>query len=580
MELVISIIVILFGFYLNSRINKLERLLQLQTKPAVPAAEVSQVAKPSNDLKPIPLASNVPTASLAEPSPIEELVAWIKEDFLMKLGAGLLLLALGWFVSYAFANNWIGPVGRITLGLLVSTLVMVAGVWRMRWYPQQGSVLVCLGSAGVLMTLFAARELYDMFTPALALGLSFMTAVFVAFVSVTYNRRPLAYAGLILGSIAPLLTNVDQPDALMFFLYLLLVASGTLWVVWRTGWTGLILASLLITGGYSLTFLLDAVGDKNIAVVFSFLFVALYYVANIVSLIRRRAEGTHHMAIHAAVAGGTALFLFAWVQIGVDSQWHSLLYVAWSMVFVLGAYVVYTFTANYAAFYVYGGTSVALLALATAAELDGAALVIAYTLELTAVLVALRQLLPIRSVLARSSILFAVPIILSIEYIEYRSWDTVFGLEFATIALLAAATGLVAWLLQTLSVAEPEGDHEEHDINIMNICFIVLSMSYAALIVWNVSHLLFVGIGTAVALVLYALVGVVLVVTGQAMDRGVQKVVGACFIGFVVARLLLIEVWNMPIELRIIAFVVIGILLVSTAFIGKKVINQHDDVQA
>jgi len=37
--------------------------------------------------------------------------------------------------------------------------------------------------------------------------------------------------------------------------------------------------------------------------------------------------------------------------------------------------------------------------------------------------------------------------------------------------------------------------------------------------------------------------------------------------------LLLIDVWDMPIELRIVTFVIIGVLLISTAFIGKKVMN-------
>ena len=38
----------------------------------------------------------------------------------------------------------------------------------------------------------------------------------------------------------------------------------------------------------------------------------------------------------------------------------------------------------------------------------------------------------------------------------------------------------------------------------------------------------------------------------------------------VVAKLLLIDVWNMELALRIVTFVVIGILFVSTSFIGKS----------
>jgi hypothetical protein len=239
------------------------------------------------------------------------------------------------------------------------------------------------------------------------------------------------------------------------------------------------------------------------------------------------------------------------------------------MAFVLGAYVVYQFTANYTAFYVYGGTSVVLLALATAAELDRADLAIAYTLQITALLVVLRQFLPVPQILARTSLLFAVPIALSMDLLTYRSWDSVFGSEFATLAILAAAAGFTLWLLKT----SHSNNTEHQDITVIRIVLMSVSVGYSALLVWNVSHLLLGATGTVVALVLYALVGVGLLVFSQSSQQKITKIIGGCFIGFVVGRLLLIDVWDMPIELRIVTFVIIGVLLISTAFIGKKVMN-------
>ena len=37
---------------------------------------------------------------------------WLSTDWPMKLGAFLILLAFAWLTSYAFVNNWIGPMGR------------------------------------------------------------------------------------------------------------------------------------------------------------------------------------------------------------------------------------------------------------------------------------------------------------------------------------------------------------------------------------------------------------------------------------------------------------------------------------
>ena len=65
-------------------------------------------------------------------------VKWLKEDWLQKLGSLLLLIGLGWFTTYAFMNNWIGPVGRITLGLILGLVVLVLGHFRIKKYLNQG----------------------------------------------------------------------------------------------------------------------------------------------------------------------------------------------------------------------------------------------------------------------------------------------------------------------------------------------------------------------------------------------------------------------------------------------------------
>jgi hypothetical protein len=142
-----------------------------------------------------------------------------------------------------------------------------------------------------------------------------------------------------------------------------------------------------------------------------------------------------------------------------------------------------------------------------------------------------------------------------------------------TIAILIAATGSALWLLQTTSSRDSVADADYQDVIVISIVLLSIAVGYSALLVWNVSHLLLGGAGTVVALVLYAFVGVGFLVIGKSIQNKAIRIIGACFVGFVVVRLLLIEVWDMPIELRIITFVIIGVLLISTAFIGKKVMN-------
>jgi uncharacterized membrane protein len=70
-------------------------------------------------------------------------------------------------------------------------------------------------------------------------------------------------------------------------------------------------------------------------------------------------------------------------------------------------------------------------------------------------------------------------------------------------------------------------------------------------------------------MILYTITGIAVYIYGKnTMTRG-AVVYGAGLIGFVVARLLLIDIWDMNLFGRVITFVGVGILLMATAFIGR-----------
>ena len=45
------------------------------------------------------------------------------------LGATSIVIAIGFFAVWAFANGWVGPMGRIALGLMVSLALIGLGEW-------------------------------------------------------------------------------------------------------------------------------------------------------------------------------------------------------------------------------------------------------------------------------------------------------------------------------------------------------------------------------------------------------------------------------------------------------------------
>lgn len=572
LSLVVAIGVII---YFLSKVDQLEKRISRieQTQGVVSSEQYVSAEQPSAfSPRPIPMAHENPTAVAHGPQspgqPAEnQFVDWIKEDFFVKLGALLLLLAFGWLTSYAFIHNWIGPFGRIALGLMLGVVFMAVGVWRIKTHKHQGGIFTVLGATTVLVTTFAAREVYDMFTPLSALMLMFTSVVFVAFVSVRYDSQKLAMAGLVLGSIAPWFTAAPDPDIAGVFLYILLVAVGTLWVVSVTGWSALTLASMLLTFWYSLPFLLEGVGsaDKDTAVIFSFIFVSLYFVANLISLVRRRTN--EHMNVHTLTALGSAVFLFVWINAAVAPEWQSLLYIAWAMVFAVGTYIVFAFTANRAAFYLYGGTSIALIGVATAAELQGSVLTIAYLLEIGVLLVAATVLRAPDRFLTRLSFLFIIPGVLSLESVASSAWRS--GIVHSDFAVVTITT-LVFLVAGVFLYTRPSADESEL-VEKTATGLILVGAVYVVAWVWLVLHALMSDmLATMFSLFVYTVCGIGLYIYGRTQDYSMMRYCGVGLIMLVVGRLLLIEIWNMALTGKIITFFVVGMLLISTAFIRKS----------
>ncbi len=575
MELITFVALIVLYLVFSGRIKRLEerldnmenRTLQSSVEPRpIPPADAAQ--RPMYEgAKWQGQSDSFAPVTPSVPSAFDKFIDWIKEDFMVKLGAFLLILALGWFVSYAILEQWIGPAGQIMLGLLAGTAFLGLGAWRIQKFRHQGGIFTILGATTILLTVFAARSIYEFFTYFSALSLMFFTVVFVAFVSVRYQSEKLALTSLLLASIAPFLTDSMPVPALEIFTYLLVVTLGTLWVVWVTGWTRLTLASLIISYLYSVAFMFDGrPGDLDTTLIFSFIFVSLFFAANMVSLVRRHGEGSKHMMTHTVTALGTAIFLFTWVEEAVTPEWRSLIYTAWALIFAVGTYVVYMFTANRSAFYLYGATSIALIGVATAAELEGQVLTLAYLLEVSVLVLAAARLGASARTLSLLSMLMVVPVLFSLPSLNQWLWkDGVFNEHFVVVSMTMIALFALGFLLKE------KKDKEGAELsNFTATGLITTGAVYAVALVWLVFHTLFTSdLATMLSLIVYTIAGIVLFVFGTTHGQKAKRVAGGVLIGLVILRLLFIEVWDMNLEGRIITFLIIGLMLISTAFIGK-----------
>jgi hypothetical protein len=598
MGFLLSVIALVFVFLLHQRVDRLERKIADLRQPApgpVPSRATVGGASSSSLLPPTPLGNAASSGSpswqnLAAARPASatslsrpdefDLGEWLSKDWPVKLGALLLLLGFGWLVSYAFLNNWIGPVGRISLGIVSGLAILLVGEWRIRSFSHQGSVFLALGSTVVLLTVFAARTAYGFFTPLSAILFMTLVVVFVAVSSVLHRNRTLAFLSLISGALVPILAASGNPNFAGLFSYLFLLSAGILWIVHLTGWRGLSLAAWACVALYSLPFIVGISYvrpmEKPAAVLFAFLFAFLFYGVNLSSLVRsRRAE-----AADLVVTALSGILFLSWIHVLIDPEWRSLVLVLVTLVASLGAFVVFRATDVLAPVLVYSGKALVFLAVAMAYELSGSALAIAYTLE--AGLAAAGACLFLRSRHARAGFawVMAVPVILSFGSVaKYAMARRVFTEDFFALLVLMAVF-VVLSLLYGRREAEEASESplfRSGDVPASTV-LVAAAWFYALLLVWQTLHAAIRedDVATGLSLFVYTVLGLFFHIQGKLADRADWKTLGGVLLGLVAARLLLVEVWDMGVGGRIVVFLLIGALFMSTAFFGNKKIRNDE----
>lgn len=574
---IIAVVVLFLVFNLRSRVQKLESLIKSDTAPSKQASSYQPIIKETNshsssinNANEISIEENKISTTpdqLQQPvlPLIEKIIEWLKEDWILKLGALLLIFGFGWLTTYAFINNWIGPAGRIALGVSAGLFFMLIGWWRIQKYINQGGVFLVLGSTTILLTIFAAREIYGFFTPTSALLIMFISAAFVALASVKYNSRVLSLIGLGMASIAPLLVNFLNYNYIALFSYLLIVILGTTWIVFIKNRQELILSSLIIVFLYSLSFFSSgSLINQESLLFFAYAFVVLFFITNTFVFLKNiNKEISSHLIT--AVANG--LFLFVWITNVAPEKWQSLILLAWMLLFVIGGLVIFKITKKKEVLYVYMSIGIALLATATALEFEGAMLTIVYTIQ--GGIIALMTYLFLRDIkIAQKTCLLLIgPILLSFNSIMSKTWNTsIIHKDFLVLIVLAATLlGLGALFASFIE------KNNNKEIQKNNAILLIIGSIYLYILLWLSLHtMLASNTAVIISLVVYTIIGITFYFYGLTIKKSLPRFYGGTLVMFVVARLLLVDISKMEISGRIITFFLIGALLVSTAFLGKK----------
>lgn len=315
---------------LSDRVDRLERELARLRSAKEPPAAVRKATRPApadtaeaGVLDAIPVHGPRPPhrrvhRPIADSATLEE---WLGKKGLGWAAVVVLLFAAAFFLKYAFDNAWIGPLGRVSMGLAAGGGLCVAG-WRYhREWRLFSQMLTAAGVVLLYLATFGSFGYYHLLPRGPAGVFLVAVAAEAAALAVFYESPAIALMAVVGGLLTPLLLHSDHDQYRALFLYLAALDAAVVALALFRRWWAFASVALLGTQGlfwlwygehYHPEKLSAALGFQ--AVVFG-LFLALDLLG---PLLRRRPAGVEDLL---RLLANAALFATAGYVL-LDEDYH------------------------------------------------------------------------------------------------------------------------------------------------------------------------------------------------------------------------------------------------------------------
>jgi len=242
---------------LRSRLWRLEEALRAQgirvpapfpQQPAVPptaaeappsafAAESLPAEAPPEPTLHFSSFQSAPESSRADLS----LESRIGSQWFNRVGIVAVLIGMAWFLKFAIDNHWIGPVGRVLIGLLAGAgFIVWSERFRAHGYAVFSYSLKAVGSGTLYLSLWVAFQLYHLIPSGVAFAAMVAITAFNAFMAWAQDSELLALYAIAGCLSTPLLVSTGENHQIALFSYLLLMDLAVLVLVALKPWSRLL----------------------------------------------------------------------------------------------------------------------------------------------------------------------------------------------------------------------------------------------------------------------------------------------------------------------------------------------------
>lgn len=444
---------------LTTRVYRMEQRLQMAAPtPAPPAAaraeSAATVGSPVSAPRPapppiIPLRAGI-AASVKSQANLESRIG---SHWLNRIGILALLIGVSYFLKFAFDNNWIGPAGQISIGLVAGIAIVIwSERFRAKGYKAFSYSLKAVGIGALYLSLWAAFHVYSLIPSSVAFAMMLVVTAATSVMALSQDAQILAAFALVGGFSTPILLSTGENREVALFTYVAILDIATLVLVTFRPWRRLLVMSyvgtLILYLGWYWTFY-DRT-QLSLTLGYATIFFAIFAIAPLITL---QPDGEHPIlaAIPAVLAFVNAgvYFLEAYAMIQevnkVNMAWFAL---ALAAVYIFLSRQVHarkmTTGTSEILYYLHLALAIGFITVAIPIRLDAHWITIGWFIEAGVLLwIASRIHSDFLNAFALGALVLGVTRLLSID--NFHTTQVIFNLRMATFAVAVAVLGAVAW---------------------------------------------------------------------------------------------------------------------------------------
>lgn len=518
----------------------------------------------------------------------------IGSQWFNRIGILAVLIGVAWFLKFAFDNHWIGPLGRVLIGLVAgAALIAWSERFRSRGYAAFSYSLKALGSGILYLSLWAAFSYFHLVPASVAFVAMIAVTAFNGYMSWVQDSELLALYAIVGGFSTPLLVSTGVNHQVTLFTYLLLLDLAVLALVALRPWSRLLFAafagSVFFIGGWWIEYFSDAQAGRT-----AFFLVCFFLIFALAPrLVKVEAEDGKYVAGWEALAlvllpiGNAALGFLAFYGLleSIEADWAT----PWLAVAFAAFYLLILRLPAQGAIYAARGvltdlhltTAVVFLTLAIPLKAHGRWLTIGWLVEGAALLWISSHL---QRALLRILALFCLVLGLGALLVlgSEIAVTPIFNQRFLTYCIAIAVFAFAAWLANT-QVREHSGTHTSWagiattSLLVVNILFLIAICLEIHSYWWNQSlrvnwslrheHRMYEQFTYSAFLMLF---GVALLAIGFWRRTAFLRWQALVLLAVAIGKVFLVDMSELSQGYRILSFLGLGVLLLAVSFVYQR----------